>query len=630
MRVPTITIVVAVALVVAAVPTFLSGAQAAVTPGFTNYAAPASLFNANEAAEPSVGVNWKTGAVMYQSYTSTYRIDLSTSPPTWDDVTPPSSVFNVDPILFTDSVTGRTFAGGLDGYCSVLSYTDTDGMGLSAWVPMANACAGAGWDHQTIGGGVFRAPLSGVGYSHAVYYCSQTGLSPGPAWCSHSTNGGVSFNGGTQTWTTECWGLHGHIKVGPDGYAYLPDRDCGSAQGGAVSSDNGLTWDVFTVPGIAPTEQFDPSVAIGGTPSANKVYFCGRDGNGHAEIAASSNHGSTWSTPVDVGAPLGLQNIEFPSMVAGDADRAACAFLGTTTAGDTQKSTFNGVWHLYVATTYDGGQTWSTVQATTDPVQKGCIWAGGGSNSCRNLLDFNDAAITKEGYVVVAYADGCTGTCATGGTVTKNSWATIAVQTSGTPLFAGTVDPCSPCAPSAPTLSGTAGDGSNALSWTTPANNGATITGYKVYRNGALLATVGAQNTYTDSAVSNGASYSYQVSAVNSVGEGAKSNTVSLTPVANTVPGAPTGLTASHSGGPKSGKIGLSWQAPAPNGGPAVTNYRIYRGTTAGGETLLTTVGNVLTFTDSGLAQGKTYFYKVAAVNSVGTGPQSNGASAVG
>jgi hypothetical protein len=42
-----------------------------------------------------------------------------------------------------------------------------------------------------------------------------------------------------------------------------------------------------------------------------------------------------------------------------------------------------------------------------DPVQRGCIWSGGGSNACRNLLDFNDAQIDKQGRVLVAYTDGC-------------------------------------------------------------------------------------------------------------------------------------------------------------------------------------------------------------------------------
>jgi hypothetical protein len=124
-------------------------------------------------------------------------------------------------------------------------------------------------------------------------------------------------------------------------------------------------------------------------------------------------------------------------MVAGDDGRAALAFLGTTTAGDDQAASFAGVWHLYVATTTDGGTSWSLNDVTgSDPVQRGCIWLGGGSNQCRNLLDFMDASVTRDGRIVVAFADGCTGACATGGPNTWDAYATLAVQNSGDLMYA--------------------------------------------------------------------------------------------------------------------------------------------------------------------------------------------------
>lgn len=101
-------------------------------------------------------------------------------------------------------------------------------------------------------------------------------------------------------------------------------------------------------------------------------------------------------------------------------------------------------------------------------------------------------------------------------------------------------------------------------------------------------------------------------------------------PAAITAPDAPQKLTAKHSGGKNSGKIALSWQAPASDGGSPVTGYRIYRGTSSGGETYLATVGDVRGFTDSGLQRGVTYYYQVTAVNAAGEGPRSNEASALG
>jgi hypothetical protein len=141
-------------------------------------------------------------------------------------------------------------------------------------------------------------------------------------------------------------------------------------------------------------------------------------------------------------------------VVAGDANRAAYAFLGSTTAGDYQAASFTGEWHLYVAYTYDGGASWTTVDATpTDPVQRGCIWLQGGSNVCRNLLDFMDATVDKQGRVLVGYADGCTAACVNDRSVnTHTTIGTIARQSGGLGLFAAYDPPTVPEAPLVPVL----------------------------------------------------------------------------------------------------------------------------------------------------------------------------------
>ena len=105
--------------------------------------------------------------------------------------------------------------------------------------------------------------------------------------------------------------------------------------------------------------------------------------------------------------------------------------------------------------------------------------------------------------------------------------------------------------------------------------------------------------------------------------------TVTASPIAATVPGQPTGLTAT--GG--SGQVSLSWTPPSNTGGENINSYKVYRGTSSGGETLLTSggcsgLGAVTSCTDSGLTAGQTYYYKVSAVNGVGEGSQSAEASA--
>lgn len=101
-----------------------------------------------------------------------------------------------------------------------------------------------------------------------------------------------------------------------------------------------------------------------------------------------------------------------------------------------------------------------------------------------------------------------------------------------------------------------------------------------------------------------------------------------ISDVSLAVPAKVIGLSAT----PGDAKITLSWTAPA-NGGSPITNYKVYRSTTSGSETLVTSggcssLGNVLVCTDMGLTNGTTYYYQVSAVNGIGEGPKSDEVSA--
>ena len=90
------------------------------------------------------------------------------------------------------------------------------------------------------------------------------------------------------------------------------------------------------------------------------------------------------------------------------------------------------------------------------------------------------------------------------------------------------------------------------------------------------------------------------------------------------MPGAPTGLTGTAG----NAQVVLAWTAPASTGGSQITGYRIYRGTTTGGETLLASVAVGAGYTDTAVTNGTTYFYQVTARNAVGEGGRSTEASA--
>lgn len=420
------------------------------SPAFVVSPAPATLSGAAYAGEPSLGISWKSGYGMFMSGTSTYKLrfdDRDATPEvTWSDVSSPYSVFNVDPILATDPVTGTTLAGGDNGACAVMSRTVDNGESWSPSVP----CTGL-IDHPTVGLGPFHGtPPSGSSGSTIAYYCQQY---PVLNQCSRSLDGGSTWSPGVPV--RGCESLFGHVKVGPDGTAVVPNNFCFTGGdllvgtygvGGFVSRDNGLTWTSYAIPGAdLPDRGFDPSVAI--TTDGTMYEAWTADKTAHLMVASSSDGAGHWTKAEDLSDTVSppLVGTTFNTAVAGSPGRAAIAFLGTRHQPKPGVSPYDdpdAIWDLYVSTTYDGGTTWTTTQVTTDPVQRGGIADGGvASTSSRNLLDFMDAGVTREGRVVVGFADGCIATshCLDDGAKAEtsiDSWATVAYQASGRGLFA--------------------------------------------------------------------------------------------------------------------------------------------------------------------------------------------------
>ncbi len=96
----------------------------------------------------------------------------------------------------------------------------------------------------------------------------------------------------------------------------------------------------------------------------------------------------------------------------------------------------------------------------------------------------------------------------------------------------------------------------------------------------------------------------------------------------DSAPGAPRNLTAIPSGPTR---IVLSWTVPNDNGGVPITGYQIESsadGTNWPDDPLEEDIGNKTTYTDPGLTEGTTRYYRVSAINRIGTGAPSNEASA--
>jgi hypothetical protein len=517
----------------------------ATPPTYANFAAPAPI--GQGAGEPTLGNNWASGNTMFIAGTETLLVSFNDTDGTanWSDRSGlTTSIITFDPILFTDSGTNRTFVSQLlPTKISLMAYTDDDG---ANWTPSMGAGINAGVDHQTVGGGPFkpgvllRGPLTA--YPNAVYYASQD---IGLAEIALSRDGGLTFDVAVPMWNlTQCNGLHGHIKVAPDGTVYVPNKNCGGQQAVAVSEDNGLTWNIRKVPGSSAGTT-DPSVGIG---SDGTVYFGFVNGDGTARAAVSHNRGLNWSTPVDLGASHSVRNAAFAAATAGDGDRGAIFFLGTSTPGAAGVGTdmaFDGTWYGYIATTYDAGVSWVTVNATgNDPAQRGVVCTQGTTcpSGTRNLLDFNDLEIDAKGRPLAAFADGCVSAdCKAGidrsgpdgtpdGKIDSydndgEDVATIIRQTSGQTLFAkydGIEAPSALWA--APTKSKVT------LSWTDNADN---ETSYVVERSSSatsgfaqLASAAGNSTSIIDGAVARKTTYYYRTKATNANGASSYSNVV--------------------------------------------------------------------------------------------------------
>ena len=88
-------------------------------------------------------------------------------------------------------------------------------------------------------------------------------------------------------------------------------------------------------------------------------------------------------------------------------------------------------------------------------------------------------------------------------------------------------------------------------------------------------------------------------------------------------PASPTGLTVTPGGA----QAGLAWTAPANTGGVAITDYRVQYSFNSGSFTTFSRAASTSTSaTITGLAAGS-YAFRVAAINSVGTGPDVTSSS---
>jgi FG-GAP repeat protein/fibronectin type III domain protein len=319
---------------------------------------------------------------------------------------------------------------------------------------------------------------SGSTWSHEANLTALDGV-PGDLF------GVVSLSGDTAV-----IGAQGHDFAKGIAYVFTRDGTAWSEQANLAASD-GIYGDGF---GLGVSLSGD--TAIVAAPFGNGVGYDSKKGAAYV----FTRSGTTWSQEAKLTASDATADDSFgqPAVDGG------IAVIGS--AGDDDQGVSSGSAYIFVRT----GTTWS---------QEAKVQASDGGPLRRY-----GTTVALSGSLVIVGAPG-------DNTHGPNAGAAYALDLSSSPSL-----------PSAPQgLHPTPGDRQVLLNWAAPASDGGSaITKYRVYRGTdssveLFLAETG-NTSLSDTGLPNGVRFYYQVSAVNSIGEGPRSNEVSMTPGAPVVP----------------------------------------------------------------------------------------------
>jgi len=461
-----------------------------------------------------------------------------------------------------------------------------------------------------------------------------------------STNGGATFNNRTTTNTTAGGaqtGLGSNVTFWLN--ASGPDIVVGTSGGLSISDDAGFSFTNRTT-----ADGLGDNNVTGVYFAGSTIYAATQNNIGPTGGLSISTNGGASFVNRTTAQGLGSDKVRRVYVVGSTVYAATLSGLSISTDGgatfpvnrttaqglgsDTIRAVYVVGSTVYAGTT--GGLSISTDGGATFPVNR-TIAQGLGNN---NVLD-----VYVVGATVYAATPGGLSVSTDGGATFTNHTTSNglgsnfvnAVYAVGSTVYAATLSGLSIAAtvPAAPSItSATADDASASIAFTPPGSDGgAAITNYE-YRldSGAWVPLSPASTTspFTIPGLTNGQTYSVTLRAVNSVGAGAASAPVTVTPSSPVPPppppvfppSAPLGVTGTA--GDASAVV--SWTAPADSGSFPVTNYRVVAA--PGGASCLAAAPS-LTCTVSGLTNGQPYTFTIEALNGAGWGPSSTASAPV-
>jgi len=366
-----------------------------------------------------------------------------------------------------------------------------------------------------------------------------------------------------------------------------------------------------------------------------------------------------WDPPYNGGSTVTDYSVQYSSNSG--ATWSTAALTGSTSTSYTVTGLRNGSGYIFrVAAvnavgvgTYSAPSTSSTprtvpdapsgVTATTGNTQVSLVWQIPAENGGSNITDyvvqyssnggatwltFNDGTSSQRAATVIGLSNG-----------TEYVFRVAAVNIAGRGSYSLQSAGSTPrTVPSAPTISSiTTGNAQLSVNFVAGASGGTVISTYEYSTDGGVswraraLGTtaspivITSQSAAGTSSLSNGTTYSVRIRAVSAAGPGSASEITFATPP--TLPTVPLSVSAV----PGATSATVSWSTPQSNGGATVSDYLVQLSIDSGANwtTFADGVSSATSVSVTSLTNGMPYIFRVAAVNSVGTGSYSRASTSV-
>jgi hypothetical protein len=430
-----------------------------------------------------------------------------------------------------------------------------------------------------------------VSYRDETYRSLKYAVSSGGPWDVHTTDSSADMG----LWTSTALDSNDQVHI-----SYF-DNTNGDLR---YATNAGGSWNAYTIDSVGIVGRYS-DIAV---DSQGHVHICYSDST-NEDLKYATNAGGTWSAQtVDSDGFVG----RWTSIAIDSNDKVHISYLDDTNSDLRYATNAAGAWSLGTIDSIGmvGGLTSLALDALDRvhisyydytngdlkyATNAGGVWDTYTIDSAGDVGQDTSIAVDSQGRVHIAYLDV---------TNLDLKYATFS----------------SVSRPSPPTgLTATPGDGQVQLSWTAPTNDGGGPIDYYVVYQDNVDVKHQAGTTATVTGLTNGVAYKFTIASHNTAGTGTPSADVSATPSsAISLPGVPTNLTAT----PGDNQVQLSWSAPLNGGSSAVTGYRLYWSLDLSGAFTAMSVAGT-SYLHAGLEAGRTYYYRVAAVNQAGEGPST-------